>query len=302
MYGPQSTSNRRGDQAAILAAQRAAAGEADRQAASAASRRVNQCRLKDGSVLNVVPLPEVDEHVWAHIKKAIEDADPGSAMVKCARNPNSLRVHLQRVAIEQFYESKITTGGDQEIKEQLASLETDEGLRHVMDEIRQHGLETLFTVWDDEDLMTKIAEKWGFMAPDFLEQLKVSDDPPLSFHEAAQLGKTEIVSSWITRQFAVDEQDNKGITPLGYACGQGHCRTVELLIKCKACPHAVDAGGNNALHYAAGYGKRDCIEVLSKGGINWNAKNKHGQTPLTVATMNRHQECVDMLLMQGGTS
>merc|ERR1711953_447149 len=112
------------------------------------------------------------------------------------------------------------------------------------------------------------------------------------------------------KSHTIDQQDVRVITPLGYAVGNGH-KTIALhLMLCKANPHGVDAEGNSALHYAAGYGHKQIIGMIMKSSgegdkntgtvMRVNQTNKNHQTPLTVATMNRHQDCIDRLQQEGG--
>merc|ERR1712151_84818 len=80
----------------------------------------------------------------------------------------------------------------------------------------------------------------------------------------AKMGDALAVSRFMKKTRDIDQQDVRGITPLGYAVGNNH-RTVALhLMLCKANPHGVDAEGNSALHYAAGYGHKQMISTIMK--------------------------------------
>merc|ERR1739845_154154 len=93
----------------------------------------------------------------------------------------------------------------------------------------------------------------------------------------------------------LDAQDSKGITALGYAIGANRIAIVKCLLDSRANPYAVDSAGNSGLHYAAGYGRKELVEYLLKLGTNVNQSNSKGQTPVTVATVNRHTAVADIL-------
>merc|ERR1712007_86189 len=100
----------------------------------------------------------------------------------------------------------------------------------------------------------------------------------------------------------MDVQDSKGITPLGYAIGTNRIAVVKLLLDNRANPFAVDAQGNSGLHYAAGYGRKELLEYLLKIGVNVNQSNAKGQTPLAVASINKHTATIDILKSAGASS
>merc|ERR1719162_2137907 len=143
--------------------------------------------------------------------------------------------------------------------------------------------------------MLKVSQKMGGMPGELKPVLQKIDDTPLSLHEAAKRGDLAKVQEFLTRGQAIDTQDLRGITPLGYAIGNNRIAVVKSLLDGRANPHSVDATGNSGLHYAAGYGRKELCEYLLRINANVNQSNAQGQTPLTVATQNRQAAVIEML-------
>ena len=123
---------------------------------------------------------------------------------------------------------------------------------------------------------------------------------PLTYHEAAKEGDLKRVQEFLSRSQAIDAQDPKGITALGYAIGANRIAVVKLLLDSRANPHAVDSHGNNGLHYAAGYGRKELLEYLLRLGVSVNQANANGQTPMAAATANRQTTTMNILQQHNG--
>merc|ERR1712232_1411305 len=127
----------------------------------------------------------------------------------------------------------------------------------------------------------------------------MGDETPLNLHEAAKNGDIKSVNEYLAKKQPLDGQDQKGITPLGYAIGANRIAVVKLLLDNRANPFAVDAAGNSGLHYAAGYGRKELVEYLLKVGASATQSNAQGQSPMQVATMNKQQAVMDLLASKG---
>merc|ERR1712232_1144852 len=130
----------------------------------------------------------------------------------------------------------------------------------------------------------------------------MGDEMPLNLHEAAKNGDLKAVNEYLAKKQPLDGQDQKGITPLGYAIGANRIAVVKLLLDNRANPFAVDASGNSGLHYAAGYGRKELVEYLLKVGANATQTNSQGQSPLSVATQNRQTATIQLLQGHGATA
>merc|ERR1719437_158982 len=135
----------------------------------------------------------------------------------------------------------------------------------------------------------------GGMPTELQEQMQKLEEASLTVHEAAKNGDLKAVQEYMDKGQPLDTQDQKGITPLGYAVGANRIAVVKLLLDKRANAYAVDATGNSGLHYAAGYGRKELLEYLVKTGMPANLSNSKGQTPLAVATMNRQTACIELL-------
>merc|ERR1719215_834147 len=154
--------------------------------------------------------------------------------------------------------------------------------------------------YQDEELMLKISRKMGGLPSELQPVLKKIDETALTIHEAAKNGDMKAVQDFLEKKKPLDVQDQKGITPLGYAIGGNRIAVVKLLLDSRANPYAVDSQGNSGLHYAAGYGRKELVEYLVKTGVNVNQVNSQGQTPLAVATQNKHAEVMALVQARGG--
>merc|ERR1719198_120795 len=146
--------------------------------------------------------------------------------------------------------------------------------------------------------MLKISQKMGGLPTELGPALQKLE-APLTLHEAAKEGDLQKVQEFLSKGQPIDAQDPRGVTPLGYALGMNRIAVVKCLLDGRANPHSVDANGNSGLHYAAGYGRKELCEYLIRVSANINHANSQGQTPLAVATTNRHAQIVQLLQANG---
>lgn len=71
-------------------------------------------------------------------------------------------------------------------------------------------------------------------------------------HDAAKVGDVEALKKFIEKGDKVNQQDARGITPLGVAVGFNRLQAVEFLLQNGADVTLTDKKGNTVLHYAAG--------------------------------------------------
>merc|ERR1719450_1481160 len=143
--------------------------------------------------------------------------------------------------------------------------------------------------------MLKISQRMVGLPQELQPTMKKIDETPLNVHEAAKMGDLKAVQEYMAKGQPLDAQDQRGITPLGYAIGANKIAVVKLLLDKRANPYAVDSQGNCGLHYASGYGRKELTEYLLKTGASVNQTNAKGQSPLAVATMNNQTATIELL-------
>eukprot|EP00913_Durusdinium_trenchii_P019572 g18399.t1 len=285
--------------------------------------------ISDGSTMEITRLPDIDDATWTEdgrmsqpcqVKQYVQSSpETAKSLQTFATNPEAMRGWLQTQAIAEHYNSKLATGD--------APALNLERFAFVLQDIKKNGMEAAMKYYQDEELMQKISQKMGGLPAD------LQPETPLTLHEAAKNGNLAAVQEstrpkrsanpkrqragtrckvegfevmdaqletianedFLQKKKPLDSQDHKGITALGYAIGTNRIAVVKLLLDSRANPYAVDSNGNSGLHYAAGYGRKELLEYLLKAGLNVNHVNAQGQTPLTVAQMNKQEAAITFL-------
>ncbi|CAH1391322.1 unnamed protein product [Nezara viridula] len=94
----------------------------------------------------------------------------------------------------------------------------------------------------------------------------------------------EIARELIKRGVSVNAMDNHGETPLHKAVAGDHIEVVMTLIKAGANVHAIESSkGNNCLHMVR---SAAVIKALVTRGVDINARNRRGETPLQTLITN----------------
>ncbi|KAL7113668.1 hypothetical protein ACP275_04G074700 [Erythranthe tilingii] len=136
--------------------------------------------------------------------------------------------------------------------------------------------------------------------PSIMQSRDVEGRTP--FPHAASLGYLEVVRDLLKHYtFGANERnyDESGSLPIHLASKGGHLGVVELLLQ-----HSYDAeelldnSGRNILHVAAENGRYNIVSyVLKDPGLEnlINTKDKHGSTPLHLATTHWHPKIVSAL-------
>merc|ERR1719159_1713230 len=238
--------------------------------------------------MDLARVPGVDDATWDEVKAYLQgNPDMAKNLQKFAKNPEAMRGWLQTQAIAEHYNTKLANG-DAPMQERMKSLESDPEFAPMLEDIKKNGMEAIMKYYNDEELMLKFSQKMGGLPEELNPVLKKIEEAPLTLHEAAKNGDLKAVQDFLGRKKPLDGQDHKGITALGYAIGANKIAVVKLLLDNRANPFAVDATGNSGLHYAAGYGRKELVEYLLKTDVSPGQANAQGQTPVALATQNKH--------------
>ncbi|XP_022749182.1 potassium channel AKT2/3-like [Durio zibethinus] len=147
---------------------------------------------------------------------------------------------------------------------------------------------------------------------------------------AADTGNAAFLDELLKARLDPDIGDSKGRTPLHIAASKGHEECVLVLLKHTCNVHLRDMNGNTALwdaislkhhsifrilyHYAAisdpftggdllcTAAKRNDLTVMQellKHGLSVDAKDRHGLTALQIAMKEKHEDMVNLLVMNG---
>lgn len=100
----------------------------------------------------------------------------------------------------------------------------------------------------------------------------------------------------------LDHKDTNGCTPMHYASRNGHCKSIENLIRLGARINLKNNENQSPLHFAARFGRYNtCLKLLEseKGPFIINETDGEGSTPLHIASINGHTSVVQLLLARG---
>ena len=97
----------------------------------------------------------------------------------------------------------------------------------------------------------------------------------------------------------INARDNVGLTPLHWACYNGHIETAKTLLDHGAKVNVKNDCGQTSLHFASRYGYTETAKILLDHGAKVNVKNNCGDTPLHSACCNGHAEVAKILLEHG---
>eukprot|EP00444_Apocalathium_aciculiferum_P025493 CAMPEP_0183438800 /NCGR_PEP_ID=MMETSP0370-20130417/77609_1 /TAXON_ID=268820 /ORGANISM="Peridinium aciculiferum, Strain PAER-2" /LENGTH=266 /DNA_ID=CAMNT_0025627101 /DNA_START=53 /DNA_END=853 /DNA_ORIENTATION=- len=252
--------------------------------------------------VQVARVPDIDDATWAELQEFLKsNPDQAKSLQKFAKDPEAMKGFLQTQAMAQHYQAKMESG-DSAVQDRMKAMELDPELGPILEDIKKNGMESAMKHLQDEELMLKFSQKMGGMPEELQTVMKKIDDASLTLHEAAKNGDLKAVQEFLSKKKPLDAQDGQGITPLGYAIGANRIAVVKLLLDNRANPFAVDAQGNGGLHYASGYGRKELVEYMIKAGASVNQSNAQGQTPLSVATTNKQEACLQILRANGATA
>ena len=118
-----------------------------------------------------------------------------------------------------------------------------------------------------------------------------------ALHYSCRYGHVDIVRTLVMHKANVNAKTNSGDTPLTLAARNKHDNVVHALLSDSQC--LVDAKGQDgytALQYSCRYGHVDIVKALVKHKANVNSRTDRGDTPLTLATRNKHDNVLHALL------
>ena len=101
------------------------------------------------------------------------------------------------------------------------------------------------------------------------------------FLKACQNGQKGVIQTFLKKGgINIDKRDEKGLTPLHYACQKGSRDIVRLLIENGADVTMETNTSVTPLHLAVMSGNKEIIKMLADAGADVNATDKEGRNSL----------------------
>jgi ankyrin repeat protein len=118
-------------------------------------------------------------------------------------------------------------------------------------------------------------------------------------HHALIYGAGELVPLLLEHGAKVEAKTNHGMTPFLQAGSCGSVPAIEALRTAGCHIHARDNMQRTALHHAA-KGYTDAVKALLRLGLDPNARDAEGKTPLHLTPVSRMSPVYDLLVRHGG--
>jgi ankyrin repeat protein len=123
-----------------------------------------------------------------------------------------------------------------------------------------------------------------------------------ALHYAAYGGHEEVVAFLLEKGAQASTRDDKNVTPLMWACDNGHLDVVRMLVAHTEAQGLDDRDikGGTVLHYAARGGNGEVVAFLLGKGAQASTRDNYNVTPFMVACIKGHLGVVRMLLHHTG--
>lgn len=101
----------------------------------------------------------------------------------------------------------------------------------------------------------------------------------------------------------LNARNDKGETPLHWACLEGNMANIKLLIRAGANTHMVDCDNNSILHFAVQNGNQRATKyILRKSLCDIHLQNIFGQSAFFVACQEREFKIMKILVLHGANT
>lgn len=247
--------------------------------------------LADGTQIPLCRPDSVDDKEWAEVKDYLQKHPNQAKELKKAvqnttENPMQLAGFREVMALAELMKN------DSNVPTKFKTLANDPQLASAFREMQAVGLPAIQKYYNDPEFLHAVSAKMGGVPNEMKAAMR-------GLPEAIKAGDTEQVKKLLEAGVSPDTKDAKGISSLHYAVGVDRLDLLKLLMDKKADPKVTDNDGNTLLHYAAGYGHQQTTEYFLQCGLPINARNKRNESPLDVATRNKHQHIITLLKARG---
>ncbi|WON77103.1 ankyrin repeat domain-containing protein [Serratia sp. UGAL515B_01] len=126
---------------------------------------------------------------------------------------------------------------------------------------------------------------FGAQEPNVVDEQQVKQQLNTYLWDAARVGNSGVINSFINAQYNLNVQDEHGYTAVILAAYHGHHTVVEILLKGGADPCLRDKRGNTALMGAIFKGEVKIARRLIATQCNPDSRNNAGQTAAMYASL-----------------
>ncbi|KAI8674225.1 hypothetical protein NCS55_00745400 [Fusarium keratoplasticum] len=200
-----------------------------------------------------------------------------------------------------------------ELHKFLQIIKNDEGnadrLKAVLDglekdQIRQRshhdGNKNAMHMAVDRGMLWAVRQLLDYTPDDTSLLSETDEDGRQPLHFACLRGHTDIADLLLQRGADIDARGNARATPLDDACFKGHKDVVELLLSRGANTQVLDKNLWSPIRTAVGYQHLDIVEILlNENPAKISEGDKHGETPLHVASGKGFVDIMNLLLERG---
>merc|ERR1711972_558331 len=146
----------------------------------AMAQQMDTLSLKDGTSMDIVRLPEVDDKTWAEVKSFLEEnPENAKGLQAFSRHPEAVRSWMQTRLIMSYYDSKMkkkegdTTPNPMEAK--FKALAEDPEFAPLVEELKkaskEGNMEPVIKMFQDEVLALKFNAKMGGLPQDLAQKM-----------------------------------------------------------------------------------------------------------------------------------
>lgn len=167
------------------------------------------------------------------------------------------------------------------------------------------GLEAIVIVDFLENETKREAFSQALMVAQSQRTYNSSQDAPrhvTALHLAAYFGLYDVAIKLLEKGHDPDIKYTKGITPLWWACRNGHAQVVKLLLGKNVNLELKDkADHRTPLSWAAVNGHEPVVQLLLEKAVDLESEDRFHLTPLAWATRNGHAAVLELLLKNGAS-